>query len=271
MALQFEKDQWALILGGSSGFGLATAQKLSRCGMSVAIVHRDRRGAMAAIEPAFEEIRSRGVGFIAMNVDALSEEGRADVLGQLAEAMGEAGKVRMLLHSIALGNLKKLAPQPGTPTEDERYLDDEDFAGTVYAMGTSLATWTRAVFEAGLFASDARVLSMTSEGNEIAWRGYAAVSAAKAALEAVSRSIALEMAPWGIRANVIQAGVTDTKALRMIPGSEAMKESAIRRNPFGRLTTPEDVADFIALMCTDEARWVNGALLRVDGGERIGG
>jgi len=272
MAIQFERDQWALILGGSSGFGLATARKLASCGMSVAIVHRDRRGAMVTIEPAFDEIRGMGVGFLAMNVDALSEEGRQTVLQQLGEAMGEKGRVRMLLHSIAFGNLKNLAPGRGAEaSDDERFLDDEDFAGTVYAMGTSLASWTQAVRNAGLFADDARVLSMTSEGNEIAWRGYAAVSAAKAALEAVSRSIALEMAPWGIRSNVIQAGVTDTKALRMIPGSDGMKESAIRRNPFGRLTTPEDVADFIALMCTDEARWVNGALLRVDGGERIGG
>lgn len=271
MSIQFHKDQWALILGGSSGFGLATAQKLAKCGMSVAVVHRDRRGAMEAIEPAFEAIRQTGVGFLALNVDALSEDGRAQVLDSLKEAMGESGKVRMLLHSIAFGNLKLLAPKKEGGSPDDRLLDDEDFAGTVYAMGTSLASWTQAVFLRGLFAEDARVLSMTSEGNELAWRGYAAVSAAKTALESVSRSIAAEFAPWGIRSNVIQAGVTDTKALRLIPGSEGMKESAIRRNPFGRLTTPEDVADFIALMCTDEARWVNGALLRVDGGERIGG
>lgn len=271
MGIQFEKDQWALILGGSSGFGLATAQKLARCGMSVAIVHRDRRGAMEAIEPAFREIEKTGVGFLAMNVDALSADGRASVLASLKEKLGEKGRVRMLLHSIAFGNLKPLAPTKGAENSDERILEDEDFAGTVYAMGTSLASWTQAVFREGLFAEDARVLSMTSEGNELAWKGYAAVSAAKTALESVSRSIAMEFAPWGIRANVIQAGVTDTKALRLIPGSDGMKESAIRRNPFGRLTTPEDVADFIALMCTDEARWVNGALLRVDGGERIGG
>jgi NAD(P)-dependent dehydrogenase (short-subunit alcohol dehydrogenase family) len=97
------------------------------------------------------------------------------------------------------------------------------------------------------------------------------VSAAKVALESVSRSIALEMAPYGIRSNIVQAGVTDTPALRLIPGSAHMKAGARRRNPFGRLTTPQDVADFICLLCTDEAHWVNGTIIRVDGGEHIAG
>jgi len=270
MAIRFEKDEWALILGGSSGFGLAAARKLSSCGMSVAVAHRDRAGAMTAIEPEFERLRRGDAGFFALNVDALSPQGRDRILDELSSHMGGRGKVRVLLHSIALGNLKPLVRSPFSDDRD-LLLDEDDFAGTVHAMGTSLATWTRTLHERGLFAGDARVLSLTSEGNEVAWRGYAAVSAAKAALEAVSRSIAVEFAPWGIRANVLQPGVTDTRALRMIPGSEAMKASAQRRNPFGRLTTPEDVADVVALMCTPEARWVNGAILRVDGGERVGG
>ena len=111
---------------------------------------------------------------------------------------------------------------------------------------------------------------LTSEGNELAFRGYAAVAAAKATMESIVRAIALELAPYGVRANVVQPGVTDTPALALIPGQRQMKASARLRNPFGRLTTPDDVADFIALLCTDEAAWVNGALLRVDGGERIG-
>ena len=112
---------------------------------------------------------------------------------------------------------------------------------------------------------------MTSEGKEIAWRGYAAVAAAKVALESVCRAMALELAPHGVRSNVVQAGVTDTPALRLIPGSAQMKAGARLRNPFGRLTTPADVADAIYLLCTDEARWINGTILRVDGGEHIAG
>jgi NAD(P)-dependent dehydrogenase (short-subunit alcohol dehydrogenase family) len=138
-------------------------------------------------------------------------------------------------------------------------------------MGTSLVDWVQDVRRRGLFAADARVIGLTSEGNEVAWKGYAAVAAAKVALESVSRAIAVEMAPHGIRANVVQAGVTDTPALRLIPGSAHLKAQARRRNPFGRLTTPEDVARVIHLLCLPEAAWINGEVIRVDGGEHVSG
>lgn len=271
--LEFTPGEWALVIGGSSGFGLATAKALGRRGMSVCVVHRDRRGAMARIEGDFDEIRSHGCGFLSLNLDALSTEGRTTALDALQDAMGTDGRVRMLLHSIALGNLKPVAPVPPSHRQETEYgealIEDEDMARTVYSMGTSLLSWVQDVFARQLFAADARVFGLTSEGNQIAWRGYAAVSAAKSALEAVSRSIAVEFAPYGIRSNIIQPGVTDTPALRVIPGSERMRAVAERRNPFGRLTRPEDVAEFICLMCSPEAAWVNGAIIPVDGGERI--
>jgi NAD(P)-dependent dehydrogenase (short-subunit alcohol dehydrogenase family) len=70
---------------------------------------------------------------------------------------------------------------------------------------------------------------------------------------------------------VIQAGVTDTPALRAIPGHEQLVAQARLRNPFARLTTPRDVANAISLLCTDEAAWINGEVIRVDGGEHISG
>jgi NAD(P)-dependent dehydrogenase (short-subunit alcohol dehydrogenase family) len=303
-------DHWAVILGGSSGFGLATAKKLARHGMNVLVVHRDRRGAMRRIEPEFEKIRQCGRGFVAMNLDALSEEGRGRVVDTLREQLGERGRVRLLLHSIAFGNLKpvapavddnrvaqaveKLASRLGVAAEavseavsdllvdgvnplyslaEAQYgstlIEPEDMERTIFSMGTSMLFWVQDLHAAGLFADDARVLGMTSEGNEVAWKGYAAVAAAKVALESVSRAIAVEFAAHGIRSNIIQAGITPTPALALIPGSARMKASAELRNPFGRTTTPQDVADFIALMCTDEAAWVNGSILRVDGGEHV--
>ncbi|GAA4820678.1 short-chain dehydrogenase [Marinicella pacifica] len=305
----FNSKHWALILGGSSGFGLASAKKLSRQGMNICIVHRDRRGAMEQINKDFDEIKNTGVDFISFNVDALSERGIEKVLAGLKEALGENGKVRVLLHSIAFGNLKLIAPQKrqkdnpaveqlaqklgldseqvnsavdelladgvgevfplDNPEYSDMLIEDEDMARTIYSMGTSLLTWTQKLSQQKLFADDARVLGLTSEGNTIAWRGYAAVSAAKVALESVSRSIAVEFASQGIRSNIIQAGVTDTKALQAIPGSDRMKSVARLKNPFKRLTTPEDVADVVSLLARDEAQWINGALIRADGGEQI--
>ena len=306
----FASHHWAVILGGSSGFGLSAARKLAMHGMNVAVVHRDRRGAMKRIEPHFEAIRAFGHGFFAMNVDALSDDGRARVIDALREHMGDGHGVRLLLHSIAFGNLKPIAPVRDDATTDEALarlserlgveradlesavtslldegvaplhtlvsaefgstlIEAEDMARTIHSMGTSMLGWVQHLFTEGLFCDDARVLGLTSEGNEVAWRGYAAVAAAKVALESVSRAIALEYGPYGIRSNIIQAGVTPTPALALIPGSAKMQAVARMRNPLGRTTTPDDVASFIALMCTDEAAWVNGSLLRVDGGERI--
>ncbi len=269
---RFDEDQWALILGGSSGFGLAAAKKLSAESMSVCVVHRDRRSAMPRIEEEFQKIRSHNHGFISFNLDALSAEGMETVINGLCARMRTQGKLRLLLHSIASGNLRPMAPSYDRAPDSsarETLLDDEDMARTIYSMGTSLMTWVQKLYAADLFANDARVLGMTSEGTEVAWQGYAAVSAAKTALESVSRSIAAEFGPHGIRCNVIQAGITDTPALRLMPGSDRMKAGAIARNPLGRLTLPEDVANVISLLCTDEAAWINGAIIRVDGGEHI--
>lgn len=308
--LRFDSHQWALILGGSSGFGLATARKMAAHGMSVCVVHRDRRGAMPRIEEAFEEIRAHGHGFVALNLDALAPEGQSKTLEALKEAMGPQGQVKMLLHSIAFGNLKplvasrgprradqalqRLAGELGLPSEQlqgtlerlaqdgeaplqallpvsegQTFMEDEDVARTIFSMGTSLLTWVRLLHENGLFAQDARVFGLTSEGNQVAWPGYAAVAAAKVALESISRAIAVEFGPHGIRSNVLQAGVTDTPALRLIPGSARMAAHSLMRNPLGRLTTPEDVANVICLLCAPEAAWINGTVIRVDGGENV--
>jgi NAD(P)-dependent dehydrogenase (short-subunit alcohol dehydrogenase family) len=308
----FSVDQWAVILGGSSGFGLATAKRLGALGMSVCAVHRDRRAMLAKIEPEFEKIRAGGTRLLTINTDALDAEKRREVIDELAGAMG-SGRVRVLLHSVAFGNLKLLVSEAKTartsaaaqlagkvgvdasqlqkaidemfasgssqalglasPPEysDKHFLDEEDFSRTIHAMGTSLLGWVQELFARGLFAADARVFGLTSEGNEVAWKGYAAVAAAKVSLESLARSIAVEFAPYGIRCNVIQAGITHTPAQDAIPGSAHMRAQALSRNPMGRLTTPEDVANVIGLLASDEAGWINGEVIRVDGGEHISG
>ncbi|MCZ6465626.1 MAG: SDR family oxidoreductase [Proteobacteria bacterium] len=312
MSRDFPSGTWAVILGGSSGFGLATASVLADHGVNLCVVHRDRRAALRQVEPEFEKIRGAGVELRTWNVDATDPDKRTGILDEMRELLGSDGRVRVLLHSIAFGNLKLLAPEktePRTagaalaaalgvdPAELERaadelfaqgedglhpltrapeypsrsYLDEDDFARTILSMGTSLLGWTQGLFQRELFADDARVFGLTSEGNEVAWRGYAAVSAAKVSLETLARSIAVEFGPHGIRCNVIQAGVTETPALAAIPGSAHLKAQARLRNPLRRLTTPRDVANVIHLLSLDEAGWINGEVIRVDGGEHISG
>ncbi len=112
---------------------------------------------------------------------------------------------------------------------------------------------------------------MTSAGDRIIWKAYGAVSAAKCALESHIRQLAVELAPEGITANAVKAGVTDTPALRKIPGNEDIVESARQRNPTGRLTTPEDVARCLVALSAPGTEWLTGNVLQVDGGEDVAG
>ncbi len=258
------KNEWAVILGASSGLGLASARKLAAHGMNLCLLYRSRRSDLPEIEMAFASIQSEnGIELLHFNADVVKEDKRLEVLKSLAETLGKNGKVKVLLHSIAKGNLKPML------TENASSLGNDDFHLTIENMGISLYDWTKDIFEHQLFAADASVLSFTSEGNKKAWKNYAAVSAAKVVLESISRNIALEFAPHGIRANCIEAGVTDTPSLRMIPGNEKLKEYAIKRNPYHRLTRPEDVANVVYLLCKEEAKWINGAIIPVNGGEHL--
>lgn len=257
-----DRDYWGLILGGSTGLGFASAKKLAAHGMNILIVHRDRKDDLPEIRESFEEIRALGVQVHSFNVDATRKEKREEMAEEIKDILGEKGKIRTLLHSISKGNLKSmLGPEPT--------LKNDDFQQTIDAMAISLYDWTKLIFNAGLFAKDARILSFTSEGNTKAWKDYAAVSAAKVALEAITRSIALEFAPKGIRANCIQAGVTVTRSFQMIPGYETLHEHALRRNPFKRLTTPADVGNAVYLLSKDEAGWITGTIIPVNGGEHL--
>lgn len=264
MVKEFEhKNEWAIILGGSSGLGLATAKKLAKHGLNICIVHRNSRSQKEEIEQQFKEIKDQNIEFLSFNIDALNIAKRENCLAELKEQLGEVGKIKTLIHSIAKGNLKPMI------SEENQTLQNDDFQITINAMAISLYDWFKAVFHKNLFSEDARIISFTSEGNTKPWQNYAAVSAAKVTLEAISRNIALEFASFGIRANCIQAGVTNTASLNLIPNADEIKKHTIKRNPFLKLTTPEDVANAAYLLCKDEASWINGTILKVDGGESL--
>ena len=259
-----DTSEWAIILGASSGLGLATAKKLAKHGLNLCLCYRARKADLPEIESTFSIIqKEEEVELVHFNMDATKAEKRAEIIDTMKQALGSTGTVKTLVHSIAKGNLKPMASKEG-PT-----LQNDDFHLTIDSMGVSLYDWTKSIFENQLFSEDARVISFTSEGNTKAWENYAAVSAAKVVLESITRSIALEFAPYGIKANCIQAGVTDTASLRMIPGSERLIEETYKRNPYKRLTTPEDIANAVYLLVKDESKWINGITLPVNGGEHL--
>lgn len=260
----YSKNQWGLILGASSGFGAATARELARHGMSIIGVHFDRAAGMPAVEALIGELQGYGVHVRFFNVNASDPQKRAEVLDTMKEefASDSANTIRVLMHSLAFGSLKPLvSPKSGVS------LTQAQIEMTLDVMANSLVYWTQAVMERGLMKRGGRIYAMTSSGGHSSLLNYGAVSAAKAALESYIRQISLELGPLGITANTILGGVTDTPALKKIPGAMEMLEVARARNPSMRNCTPEDVAKAIALLAHDDAHFISGNVIRVDGGE----
>jgi enoyl-[acyl-carrier protein] reductase I len=259
MVKEFQ-DKYALILGGSSGLGYASALKLAQHGMNLIVFYRAARMQMEQIEEKFDVLRSYDIQLVTINSDATREDQLEQNLSKIEDFL-KGKKISVLLHSISRGNLK--------PFIGEQTLTTYDFQQTIHSMGISLYSWTKALFETDLFAKPAKILSFTSEGSTKPMKSYAAVSAAKAVLEAINTSIAIEFAPYKITSNCIQAGVTDTLSLSMIPMYEELKLASLKRNPHQELTTPERVANLVYLMSREEASWITGTVIKVDGGESL--
>ncbi len=259
------KGKWALILGASSGFGGNTARHLAKAGMHIIGVHLDRRAAMAGVEELIKTIQGCGVQALFFNVNAADPVKRQEVLDQVQPKLG-GSTVTVLMHSLAFGTLKPyLTPDP----KDQLTKDQMEM--TLDVMANSLVYWVQDLAARKLIGKGSRVFAMTSSGGARVWPNYGAVSAAKAALESHVRQLAMELAPYGATANCIRAGVTDTPALRKIPGNEQMMEYAKLRNPYHRLTTTEDVAQAIAILANSGADWVTGNVIGADGGEDVVG
>jgi len=249
--------KWALILGASSGFGEAVAIELAAAGYNIYGVHLDRRETLPHAAEVQQKIRAAGREAVFCNMNAADEEKRCQVIARIRD---DAAEVAVLLHSLAFGALRPLVGAAEVASQRQMEMTSD-------VMGHSLVYWARDLVSNGLMKSGGRIYAMTSEGAGKAIPEYGPVCAAKAILEAHIRQMALELAPHGITANAIMAGVTDTPALRKIPGNEKLMEYAKARNPHRRLTTPIDVARCIAVLCNPGTYWMTGNTLRVDGGE----
>lgn len=266
--VRFKSNEWALILGASSGFGAAAAIELARHGMNIFGVHLDRQATMVNVTNLIKDIRHTGAKAVFYNINAADNIKRNETLDDIQELFGNdsSSTVKVLLHSLAFGTLK-----PFIGKKQEEIVSQAQMEMTVDVMAHSLVYWVQGLLARNLMKRGGRIFGMTSSGGHTTMPFYGAVSAAKACLESHIRQLAMELGPQGITANAIMAGVTDTPALRKIPGNVKMVEAARLKNPSGRLTSPEDVAKAIALFSSDEAGWISGNVLGVDGGEDIVG
>ena len=263
------ENHWALILGASSGFGAATCLELARAGMNIFGVHMDRRSTLQNVEELRSQIEDSGRRGVFFNINAADPDKREAALDEMATTLKEqdsSTSIRVFLHSLAFGSLGRYFP-----IDSEKPVTQKQMTMTLDVMAHSLVYWVQSLVGRKLMEKESRVFAMTSSGGHRVWHSYGPVSAAKAALESHIRQIAFELAPLGITANAIQAGVTETPASTKIPGYEEMAAAALRLNPSGRMTVPEDVGKAIVAFSLPHTQWMTGNVIRVDGGEDITG
>ena len=256
---------WALIIGGSSGIGLATAKLFYLKGYNICIIHRDTRSKKTYLEKVFNEIKTSDNELITYNINATEKENIEFLVQEFKKYIPSNSFFKVVLHSISDGNLNPLISIDNFSST----LSENEFAHTINTMGVSFISWAKTLFNEHLLGKNSRIIGLTSEGSNRAIYGYAAVAAAKSVLESSCKYLAVELANYSITVNLINAGIIATDSLKKICNYEILLKNASSRNPSGRLTQPEDIANVVYLLSLKESSWITGEIIRADGGEQI--
>jgi enoyl-[acyl-carrier protein] reductase III len=268
------RNRWALILGASSGMGEATARALAAAGYNIAGIHLDFRAGLQHVAELKADLEAAGAEVLYVNMNAADDEKRASALAELGsrfEAQRAAGGdpyVRVVMHSLAFGSLV-----PFISDDPKGAVDRKKMEMTQDVMANSLVYWVQDLYRGGFLREGSKVYAMTSEGSTRVVPSYGVVSSAKAALESHVRQLAMELGRLGsgVTVNAIRAGVTMTPALMKIPEHDMIIASATARNPTGRMTTTQDVANAIVALSGEGTGFISGEVIGVDGGEYITG
>ena len=232
-----------LVTGGSRGIGRTIATRFAELGavrVAIGYMRNDK-----AAEEAAEELRVLGAEPVLVRGNVASEG--------VAEQVTALGALDVLVHNAATGVIR-----PALETQDKH------FDWTLGTNSRALLSLARAAVPS--MKPGSSIVAVSSLGSTRVLENYSLVGTSKAALEALVRYLAVELAPKGIRVNAVSAGVVETEALDYFPNRGEMVSWSQKRTPAGRLVEPRDIADAICFLCSPDAEMVRGHTLVVDGG-----
>ena len=242
------KDKVAFVSGGSRGIGLAVSERFARNGAHIIFSYLRSRSDAAAAE---KHLLVFGTKILSLRANMGNEEQTRKIFETI---QNEFGVLDFMIHNAATGDLKSALDL--TLEEWDRSLD-------INLKSLLLCAKLSVPMMAG---RNGKIISISSQGSQRCLPNYSAVGVAKSGIECLSRYLAVELAPKGINVNVVMAGTTETQSLKKIPSHEEMVHLAKTKTPVGRIGHPQDIANVVLFLASEESRWIVGQTIVADGG-----
>jgi NAD(P)-dependent dehydrogenase (short-subunit alcohol dehydrogenase family) len=239
-----------LVTGGTRGIGKAIALRLAR--------ERPRHIVLAyclnhdAARATIGEIKALGVSASAVVCDVSKAPLQREMFHQIEETWGRL--------DVFVANAARTAFQSAAEIDARSWKRTFELNTEAFLVGTQLASHMMKQRQYG------RIVALSSLGSRYFIPKYAALGAAKAALENMARYFAVELSPYGINVNVVCGGFVDTESMKLHPHYEAITREIVNLTPAGRLGRPDDLAGIVAFLCGPEADWIRGQTVIADGG-----
>lgn len=242
----------AVITGSGRGIGRAIALGLAQHGVNVAVNYFRHRAQAEETAAAVEAAGARAVVVKA-------HVGEVEGVQRLVETAAQAfGGVDIFVGNAASGVLKPVVEQ-----------QPKGWEWTININARSILFGAQAAAPYMTARGWGRIIGITSFGSRRVLPEYSVVGVSKAAIEALIRYLAVELAPHGIVCNTVSPGVVETEALNFFPSKDAILAEGVRRTPAGRFVTPEEIARLVAWLCTDDAQMIVGQTIVMDGGYEL--
>jgi enoyl-[acyl-carrier protein] reductase III len=259
------ENKVALITGGTRGIGRRIAELLADSGCDLALVYRhDRESADAAQK----DIENKNISVITIKADVSKED---EIPGIFAEVRKRFGRLDYLVSNAVYGVLKPIGEFTGKRFDISMNANAKAYlliaqaaADMMVPAGSVDDSWERPA--GGLRPKDKRIVALSSLGSHITIPGYAAIGASKAAIESLTRYLAVELAPRGIGVNAVSGGLVETESLKAFSNETEWMENQIKKTPLGRIGEPDDIAKVAVWLLSDQAVWVTGQTIIADGG-----